>query len=278
MPAHHWHELTTADLTPERLRGAVAVLPVAAVEQHGPHLPLGTDAIIAEGYLARVAGRVPDDLDVLILPVQGVGASAEHAGFPGTLSLSPETALRAWGEIGGAVARAGCGRLVIVTSHGGNSALIDLVALELRGRHGLVAVTTAWSRFGYPPGLFPEDEIRHGIHGGGVETALMLALRPDLVRREAIADFVPLTRAMERDFTHLRAGRPAAFAWRAEDLNPAGAIGDATLGTAEAGEAALAHGAGAFVDLLRDVARFALPAPPCAAPGAGAAPPSRPGG
>ncbi|GJD52590.1 hypothetical protein OPKNFCMD_5356 [Methylobacterium crusticola] len=260
MPARHWRDLTTEEC--RNLGRAVAVLPVAAVEQHGPHLPLGTDAIIAEGYLAQVAALVPDDLDVLLLPVQQVGLSAEHQGFPGTLTLSAETALRAWGEIGAGVARAGCSRLVIVTAHGGNSALDDLVALEMRTRHGMVAVTTAWSRFGYPPGLFPEDEVRHGIHGGGIETALMLALRPDLVRAGAVRDFVPATRAMERTYTHLRAGRPAALAWMAEDLNPAGAVGDATLGSAEAGRAALAHGARAFAALLRDVARHPLPDAP----------------
>ncbi|MGY2049878.1 creatininase family protein [Methylobacterium sp. JK268] len=261
MPARPWQDLTTTEIRARAMDRAIAVLPVAAVEQHGPHLPLGTDAIIAEGYLARAAALVPDDLDVLLLPVQAVGKSDEHLSFPGTLTLSAATALAAWGEIGRAVHRAGCRKLVIVTAHGGNSALIDLLALDLRGAVGLLAVTTAWSRFGTPPGLFPEEEIRHGIHGGAIETALMLALRPDLVRREQVRPFVPRSLAMERDFTHLRAGRPAAFAWLAEDLNPAGAIGDASLATPEAGEAALAHGARAFVELLRDVDRFSLSAP-----------------
>jgi creatinine amidohydrolase len=275
MPARPWGDLTTEACRGDALRRTVAVLPVAALEQHGPHLPLSTDVTIAEGYLARVAALVPDDLDVRLLPVQPVGLSEEHTAFPGTLTLSPETALRAWGEIGDGVARAGCRRLVLVTSHGGNSALIDLVALGLRSRHRMVAVTTGWSRFGVPDGLFPGDEIRYGIHGGGIETALMLALRPDLVRRDAVRDFVPASRAMARDFTHLRAGRPAALAWHAQDLNPAGAIGDARLGSAAAGEALLDHGARAFVALLHDVARFALPEAPSgpeALPG-GEAPP-----
>jgi creatinine amidohydrolase len=132
MPARPWQDLTSAEMRARPMERAVAVLPVAAVEQHGPHLPLGTDAIIAEGYLARAAALVPDDLDVLLLPVQAVGKSDEHLSFPGTLTLTGETALRAWVEIGTAVHRAGCRKLVLVTSHGGNSALIDLVALELR--------------------------------------------------------------------------------------------------------------------------------------------------
>ena len=262
MPARAWSELTTEEFRARAMAGAmdraVAVLPVAALEQHGPHLPLATDMVIAEGYLARAAAHVPDDLDVLTLPVQAIGKSDEHDAFPGTVTLTAETALRAWTEIGAGVHRAGCRRLVIVTSHGGNSALIDLVAADLRGRLGMVAVTTAWARFGYPPGLFPADEIAYGIHAGGIETALMLALRPDLVRTDRIADFPSRALRMRGAFTHLSAGRPAAFAWKAQDLHPSGAIGDARLGRAEAGRAALEHGARAFVDLLADVARFDL--------------------
>ncbi|CAO4144173.1 Creatinine amidohydrolase [Methylorubrum thiocyanatum] len=258
MPARSWLDLTTEEIRTRDMSRAIAVLPVAAVEQHGPHLPLGTDTLIAEGYLARVARLVPDGLDVLLLPVQAVGKSDEHASFPGTLTLTAATALAAWTEIGASLHRAGCTRLVIVSSHGGNSALIDLVAGELRGRFGMVAVTTSWSRLGLPEGLFSAEEIRHGIHAGGIETALMLALRPDLVRREHVAAFVPRTVAMARDFTLLRAGRPAAFAWKTEDLHPSGALGDARLGTAEAGEAALDHGARTFVRLLEEVDRFTL--------------------
>ncbi|WP_027171492.1 creatininase family protein [Methylobacterium sp. 10] len=256
MAVRNWFDLTTEEIASVVGR-SIAVLPVAAVEQHGPHLPLSTDVTIAEGYLARLAELDAGRLDILVLPVQSIGKSDEHDAFPGTLSLTAETALRAWGEIGRSLHRAGCGKLVIVTSHGGNSGLIDLVASDLRGL-GMLAVTTAWSRFGYPPGLFPEDEIRHGIHAGAVETALMLALKPGSVRRQAIADFEPRSVAMERDFTHLRAGRPAAFAWKAQDLHPSGAIGNATLGTREAGLAALDHGARAFLDLLRDVDGFRL--------------------
>ncbi|CAO4169505.1 Creatininase family protein [Methylorubrum populi] len=258
MPARSWLDLTTEEIRARDMTRTIAVLPVAAVEQHGPHLPLGTDTYIAEGYLQRVAPFVPEALDVVFLPVQAVGKSDEHDAFPGTLSLTTQTALAAWTEIGAGLHRAGCTKLVIVSSHGGNSALIDLVAGELRGRFGMIAVTTSWSRLGLPEGLFPPEEIRHGIHAGGIETALMLALRPDLVRREAVDRFASRTEEMERTFTLLRAGRPAAFAWKTQDLHPSGALGNARLGTAEAGEAALDHGARAFVTLLGEIDRFAL--------------------
>lgn len=258
MPARSWLDLTWQDFRDRDMARAIAVLPVAAVEQHGPHLPVGVDTRIAEGYLAAVSERVPDDLDVLLLPVQAIGKSDEHEAFPGTLTISAETAIRAWTEIGASVARAGCRKLVIVTSHGGNSAVVDIVAGELRRRHGMLAVVTSWHRMGYPDGLFTAEELRHGIHAGAVETALMRHLHPEVVREGQVAEFEPRTVAMERDLSHLRAGRPAGFGWMAQDLHPSGAMGDARLGSTEAGGKALAHGAEGFVALLRDVARFEI--------------------
>jgi len=250
-----WLSLTTQEFS----RARIAVLPVAAVEQHGPHLPVGTDTYIAEAYLARVRALLPQDLQVAILPVQQVGASDEHRAFRGTLTLSPETALRTLVEIGESVHRAGIGKLVIINSHGGNIALIDVAARQLRVRHGMLAVHASWGRFGYPDGLFSEAEHTHGIHGGGVETSIMLAAFPALVAGEKIANFVPATVAMEQDYKHLRADFPVGFGWMTQDLHASGAVGDASLATAKKGEAALDHGARAFVELLRDVERFELP-------------------
>lgn len=258
MAARYWSDLTTEEFGARDRSRTVAVLPVAATEQHGPHLPLSTDTDIARGYLDRVVALTPDGIDALILPIQTIGKSDEHDDFPGTLTLTAATALAAWTEIGASVAKAGLARLVIVSSHGGNSALIDLVAGDLRNRLGMVAVTTSWSRLGYPDGLFPADEIAHGIHAGGIETALMLALRPDLVRRDRIADFPSRGAAIARTHAVLRTGRPAALAWKAGDLHPAGALGDARLGTAEQGERLLDHGARRFVTLLGEVGGFDL--------------------
>jgi|SRR5215210_1504649 creatinine amidohydrolase len=261
MPARFWLDLTTEDFRSRNTGQTIAVLPVSAVEQHGPHLPVGVDTHIAEGYLIRMAALVPDDLDVLVLPVQAVGASNEHRAFPGTLTLSPETAIRAWTEIGESVRRAGVSKLVIISSHGGNSAVIDIVAQKLRVGYGMLVVTTGWHRFGYPEGVFADEELRYGIHAGDVETSLMLALKPSAVRMNRAKNFAPRTIEMERDFVYLRAGRPASFAWMAQDLHPEGAMGDAARASAEKGETSVDFGAHAFIGLLRDVGRFALDAP-----------------
>lgn len=256
LPKRRWIDMTWEDFRAADVARWIAVLPFAAVEQHGPHLPLGTDGYIAEGYLARVEKKLPADIPVTFLPLQWIGASDEHLAFPGTLTLSAETALRAWREIGAGVARAGVRKLVLVNSHGGNSPLLDLLARELRVRHAMLAVTASWSRFGYPDKLFTDIERAHGIHGGAIETSLMLAIEPDAVRKDKAAAFVPATVAMEKEFLRLRADRPAGFGWMTQDLHSSGALGDARAGAGEKGEAALEHGVRAFLELLADVNRF----------------------
>jgi creatinine amidohydrolase len=252
-----WAEMTWEDFA-DADPSWIAVLPVAAVEQHGPHLPLGTDAFIVEAYVARARKLLPDAFKAAFLPLQAVGTSHEHRAFAGTLTLAPETVVRVLADIGESVHCAGIRKIVLANGHGGNVAALDMVALDLRERLGMLAVACSFSRLGHPDGLFPPDEIAHGIHGGAVETSLMLAARPDLVRTDLAKHFVPATAAMAREFKQLRAGEPVGFGWMSQDLNPSGAIGDATLATAAKGEAALAHGARAFVELLEDVARFDL--------------------
>ena len=231
-------------------------MPLGATEQHGPHLPLETDVMIGEAYLARVRELLPDTSPVTFLPIQRVGISTEHIDFAGTLTLSTEDALKEWMALGESVARAGVKKLVMVTSHGGNAAAMTLVAQDLRAYHGLLAVTTSWSRFGVPQGLFSEEELRHGIHGGAVETSIMLAKYKEHVRVDAIADFRSSSVAMEQEYRWLSTQRPAPFAWQAQDLNESGAVGNATLATAEKGAQLLDHGARRFIELLDDVDKF----------------------
>jgi creatinine amidohydrolase len=247
----HWPEFAAA----ERARW-IAVLPLAATEQHGPHLPLGTDVMIAQAYLERVRHHLPAKLPVTFLPLQPVGISTEHLDYPGTLTLPTEIALKSWMALGEGVARAGLKKLVIVTSHGGNSAAMTLVAQDLRAQLGLFVVTTSWSRFGTPDGLFGADELRHGIHGGAMETSIMLARFGERVHQDKIADFRPASVAMEQKYRWLSTQRPAPFAWQAQDLHPSGASGDATQASADKGERLLDHGARAFIELLGDVDKF----------------------
>jgi creatinine amidohydrolase len=257
LPKRNWTEMGWPDFAGDTSRW-IAVLPLAATEQHGPHLPVGVDTVIAKAYVDRVAADVPADLPVTFLPVQRIGQSDEHLGFPGTLSLSAATVLRAWTEIGECVNRAGIKKLVMVTSHGGNVEAMALVARDLRVRLGMLAVTVAWHRFGYPDGLFSADERRHGIHGGDIETSLVLAAAPDVVGLDKIASGEPATVAMAREFSHLSAHRPAGFGWMSQDIDPSGAIGNPRLASAEKGRAAIEFGARAFIELLREVDRFDL--------------------
>ena len=257
LPSRLWTELTTADVEAADMAGVIAVLPVAAVEQHGPHLPLGTDAFIMEGYLSRVIARLPPDLPAVFLPVQGIGCSVEHGDFAGTLSMTARTALDAWSGLIDAVARAGCRKLAVINAHGGNSSLVDLLAQEARAKHAMLVVHAAWQRFGYPAGLFTDAERAHGIHGGQIETALMLAFRPDLVRMAEAGTFKSTSAALERRYKWLRVfGRPTGFGWMAQDLNGSGAVGDASAASAEVGHACAEYGADAFIELLRDVSSF----------------------
>jgi creatinine amidohydrolase len=256
LPPRDWTDIHWPDVSGAGPAHWIAVLPLAATEQHGPHLPVGTDVMIAQAYLARVQELLPDTLPVTFLPLQPVGISTEHVSYPGTLTLPTDVALRTWMALGESVARAGVKKLVMVTSHGGNSAAMTLVAQDLRAQQGLLAVTTAWSRFGAPEGLFSAEELHHGIHGGAVETSIMLARYKQHVRSEKIAEFRPAGIAMEKDYRWLSAHRPAPFAWQAQDLHSSGAAGDATQASAEKGQRLLDHGARAFCELLADVDKF----------------------
>jgi creatinine amidohydrolase len=156
------------------------------------------------------------------------------------------------------VARAGIRKIVIVNSHGGNEEIMGIVSRELRVRFGMMAVKTSWQRFGRPAGMYPELEDRHGIHGGDVETSLMLHFRPDLVDMGEAQDFASNVGVAEQAFELLRHTGTHAFAWIASDLNPHGVVGNAALATAEKGRLTAEHQARGFVRLLGDVAAARL--------------------
>ncbi|MEM6488087.1 MAG: creatininase family protein [Pseudomonadota bacterium] len=236
----------------------IAVLPVAAVEQHGPHLPVGVDTMIAEAMVARCVAALAAVGDgaspATFLPVVAVAKSDEHIAFRGTLTLSGDTCVRAFAEIGASVARAGVRKLVIVTAHGGNVAPMGMVVRQLRLDHGLMAVSTAWGTGVALADLLPQGEGAYGIHAGAAETAMMLAIAPGLVDMTAAADFRTVELDNAARFRRLRAHGAVATGWAAQDLHPSGAAGDARAATAEMGEAILARQTAAFVELLGEIA------------------------
>jgi creatinine amidohydrolase len=244
-----------AAIDPEK---TIAILPIAAIEQHGPHLPVSTDTTIMQGMLDTVIERLPDDLEVRILPIQAVGKSNEHLFAPGTLTLQPATLIEAWTELGASVARAGVKKIVIVNSHGGNEEIMGIVSRELRVRFSMMSVKTSWQRFGRPAGMYPELEDRHGIHGGDVETSLMLHFRPDLVDMTKAENFVSNVAHAEKEFDLLRQTGTHAFSWIATDLNVHGVVGNAAAATPEKGRLTAEFQADGFVRLLNDVRKARL--------------------
>jgi creatinine amidohydrolase len=226
----------------------IAILPTAAVEQHGPHLPVGTDTIINEGLLAELKAICPADLDIRVLPVQAVGKSNEHLWAAGTITMTAETALRLWVEIGLSVARAGVRKMVILNSHGGNTDLISIVARELRVRAGMYVVRCGWGIGGLPEGMYEPQETTYGIHGGDVETSLVLHFRPDTVDMDAAQDF-----RSSAETSLISPVGPVAYGWIATDVNPHGVVGQAHLATADKGKATAAKMVADVAALLRKV-------------------------
>jgi creatinine amidohydrolase len=254
----YWNELTTDDFATLSANEVVAILPIAATEQHGPHLPVATDSAIAHGMIATLRAMLPEELKVLVLPVQEVGKSDEHLAARGTLTGEARDLIALWRGLGAGVKRAGLAKLIIVNSHGGNNPVMDIVARDLRVNEGMLVAVTQWNRFGLPPGTYDETEKRFGVHAGAVETALMLHFRPDLVRMDRARDFRSAAEAMEDRYAHLRPTGPHAMGWTIGDINPHGAVGNAAAGDRDKGRAIAHHQVAAFIELVADVARFPL--------------------
>ncbi len=255
---HSWQHLTSPELA--RLAGpdALAVLVLGAIEQHGPHLPLSTDLDIANGLLDLALRELDHDLDIFVLPPLALGASDEHAGFAGTLSLSARQMHRQLQRIGAAVARVGIRRLVLVNAHGGNIGWLGPAALALRQRHQLLVVKASYMSFQAPAHLLGAEELRLGLHGGQAETAMMLHLHPERVRTEALDVFDSVASG---DSPEAMVGpeAEAAWAWLAEDLNPGGVVGNAVAASAEQGRELVAFYGQKLARVLRETAATGLP-------------------
>jgi creatinine amidohydrolase len=265
LPSRFWADLCTRDFAQLDPARTIAVLPVAATEQHGPHLPLGVDSVLADGIVAASLPHLAPELSVLFLPTQAVGLSPEHARFPGTLTLKTETVLRLWTDIGDSVAAAGVRKLLLFNSHGGQVSVLDLVARDLRARLNLLVYSCSW--FNLPlhdaqgqdlNALFSAEEHRFGIHGGEIETSMMLALAPQRVQMDQARHFASTAQARAQQFPILGNGRSAKLGWQTQDYHPAGAVGHAAAATAAKGEALVQAAGRALAQLLAELDRLPL--------------------
>lgn len=234
----------------------IAILPLGAHEQHGPHLPFETDTLIAEAISARLVESLPAGIAVRLLPAEPVGYSIEHMDVAGTKSLAYDEAIERWLAIAAKLKSEGIRKLVMLNAHGGNAPLMTIVATEARVRFAMLAVATSWTRFGVPDGVIAPEAKAIDIHAGAIETSVMLALHPEKVDMAKAADFPSFQGELARTSKHLRAYGPHAFGWTMSDLNPQGAAGNATAASAEMGERLIAHAVAGLVELIEDVDRF----------------------
>lgn len=257
--SRYWIELSTREIA-ALPAGTIAVLPTGAVEQHGPHMPVGTDALINRGIVARALELLPGELPVVILPEQTIGTSHEHLSYPGTLSHTPSEIMAIWTTALEGAIRAGVTKLLLFNSHGGQVRLLQPTVLLLRQRFSIAAFYASWFDAGYPEGLFSPEEMEFGIHAGAIETSMMLHLNPRLVAQDFIADFPSSAAGLDTEFRLIQSdpggGRLGGFGWMMQDLHPSGAAGDARAATAEKGRALVECAATRLCELLQEIDRF----------------------
>ncbi len=253
---HRWDGLRSPQFKTVDASRAVAVLPLGATEQHGPHLPLSVDTVLVEGVVNAALPHLSAQDPVWVLPTQALGLSTEHQAFEGTLTLSPETVIALWCEIGASVARAGFKKMLMFNAHGGNVGLMDVVARELRAQHGLLVYSSSWYNLPLDEGAlaqFSAHEHRFGIHGGEIETSMMLALAPDLVDMSQAQNFTSSSQERAQRYPVLGNGKSAKLGWHIQDYNPSGAVGNAGAATAAKGQALVKSAGEQLAVLLREL-------------------------
>ena len=265
LPSHFWSDLTTrhfAQLAASQdIAQVVAVLPVAATEQHGPHLPVSVDATLVDGVVNAALPHLAADLPVLFLPTQQIGKSNEHIRFPGTLTLSAQTIISLWMDIGSSVARSGIKKLVLLNSHGGQASIMDIVARDLRTEHDLIVYSANWYNLPLGDavmGMFSAHEHRFGIHAGEIETSMMLALREQFVDMAQAQNFHSTSQDRAATYPVLGNGTSAKLGWQMQDYNPQGAAGNAAAATAAKGQALISAAGLQLANLLKEVSELPL--------------------
>ena len=258
-----WSQLKSPDFERLDRRRSIAVLPVAATEQHGPHLPLCVDSALVDGVIAAALPHLAADCPALFLPTQAVGFSPEHTAFAGTLTLKSSTLIALWTDIAESVRAAGVSKLVLLNAHGGQVGLLDVVARDLRARLGMLVYSVNW--FGLPllddagqsvAALFSAREHRFGVHAGDIETSMMLALQPGAVDMAQAQDFQSTAEQRAATFSLLGDGKSAKLAWQMQDYNAEGAAGNAAAATADKGRALLGAAGRSLAQLLGEIDRL----------------------
>ena len=265
LSSHFWSDLTTRQFAQlaasQDIAQVVAVLPVAATEQHGPHLPVSVDTALVDGVVNAALPHLPADLPVLFLPTQQIGKSNEHIRFPGTLTLSAQTVISLWMDIGASVARSGIKKMLILNSHGGQASIMDIVARDLRTEHDLIVYSANWYNLPLGDavmGLFPAEEHRFGIHAGDIETSMMLALNANGVDMTQAQHFHSTSQDRAAKYPVLGNGTSAKLGWQMQDYNPQGAAGNAAVATAAKGHALLNAAGLQLANLLKEVSDLPL--------------------
>jgi creatinine amidohydrolase len=259
VPSFYWNQLSLHDFEnmqrSGKIKELIVVLPVAATEQHGPHLPVSVDHVIIDGIVAHAVANMPANLPIAILPTMPIGKSNEHAAYPGTLTLSVDTLMRVWSEIGDNLASQGVTKFVLFNSHGGQVSVMDIVVRDLRVKHQMLAIASSWFAWPLPEGVNGD----HDIHAGELETAMMRYLTPEHVEMSRAQNFHSATRDWNEQYKYLGLSPAGKIGWQTQDLNAAGACGNAQIATVALGEKLVKHAANQFIEMLAEVHRCPLP-------------------
>ena len=261
---HNYEQLNRhflPNLTSEEIGGldrekSIVLLPLASIEQHGPHLPVYTDSLILHEVLARVSNSLPEDFPLWCLPILPYGKSTEHSGFPGTITLTSETLLVVLKEIAYSVSLSGFKRFVILNTHGGNSELVDVAIRDIRASTGLLVFGLhLFLRIAVPSYGLSTDEMTYGIHAGDVETSILLKTCPGLVRLDKAPESIPeqLKKLDAQPFLG-----PLNFAWLTRDIAKDGVLGNAKTAHPDRGEQYLAAAASETADMLGRILEFSF--------------------
>jgi len=257
LPNPDWRQMSEAEISAADTSNWIAVLPLGASEQHGPHLPIETDTIIARGICERLKPMLTD-IPVTFLNVEEIGYSPEHSDYPTSKTLTYEDAIKRWVSFGEMLHSYGIRKMLLLNAHGGNSPLMTIVATELRCRFDMLCAYTSWTRFGAPEEIVGSEEKDFGIHGGDIETSVMLSLAPELVDMEKAGDHSSFQAELNRKNEFLRAYGRHGFGWKMQDLNPVGVVGNSAAATSDKGEALLEEALMGLVTLLEEIDHFDL--------------------